>query len=402
VASADLNHDGCRDVVANHNNSYSFMSVLLGDCTGKLGPEAQYPGIMASYGFQLGDLNNDSNIDIIRGGVPASVLLGRGDGSFKPPMTIPDANAWNVALADYNHDGKLDLAASYPSPYPLRLSLGNGDGTFRPPVFFAGTPNPNDIETGDFNGDGWADVALSHGPYDAVSVYVNRGDGTFKPPFTASVCSSPRMVALGDFNGDKKLDLAVACINSKGVGVLLGNGDGTLQPVQFLPTGYEPWSLALGDFNGDHHLDIAVDSTDTSAIRVLLGNGDGTFRKPVHVFAGDGGEWFVIATDLNNDHYPDLVAAKFSGTANVLLNDRQWAPPPPPPGPGGSAEPPAPLAADADRVVQPTPAHLHEGDDSDAAAPGNATAIGLAAFARRVQASPDAAEVLGVPLEPFA
>jgi hypothetical protein len=322
-----------------------------------------------------------------------------------PTQTQPSNHAWNnvrCALADYNHDGKLDLAASYPSPYPLRLSLGNGDGTFRPPVFFAGTPNPNDIETGDFNGDGWADVALSHGPYDAVSVYVNRGDGQFKAPFTASVCSSPRMVALGDFNGDKKLDLAVACVNAKGVGVLLGNGDGTLQPMQFLPTGYEPWSIALGDFNGDHHLDIAVDSTDTSAIRVLLGNGDGTFRKPIHVFAGDGGEWFVIATDLNNDHYPDLVAAKFSGTANVLLNDRQWAPPPPPPGSGRSAEPLSAVPADAGRPATPSPERLPAAADSAAIPPVPATETAGVVLPLWVQAAPDAPELFQVLQAPFA
>ena len=51
--SADLNHDGCRDVVASHNHTYSFMSVLLGDCTGKLGPEAQYSGTTASYGWRI-------------------------------------------------------------------------------------------------------------------------------------------------------------------------------------------------------------------------------------------------------------------------------------------------------------------------------------------------------------
>ena len=149
-------------------------------------------------------------------------------------------------MSDYNHDGKLDLGASYPGPYPMRVSLGNGDGTFRPPVFYGGTPNPSDISTGDFNGDGWSDLALSHGPSNVVSVYLNRGDGRFKTPLIYSVVSSPRMEAIGDFNGDKKLDLAVGCINAKFVGVLLGNGDGTLQPARFVSTGYEPWALARG------------------------------------------------------------------------------------------------------------------------------------------------------------
>src|SRR6516225_6222082 len=65
-----------------------------------------------------GDFNNDGKLDLAvasSGGV--SVLLGNGDGTFQPPLTValPGGTALNIAsrhlvAADFNRDGELDLA----------------------------------------------------------------------------------------------------------------------------------------------------------------------------------------------------------------------------------------------------------------------------------------------------
>ncbi len=328
VEAADLNHDGCQDVVANHQSAY-YISVLLGDCTGALGTETKYSSPTASHGFTIADLNNDSHPDIVRGGTPTSVILGNGDGTFQSPI-ISSAIAWNVAVADFNHDGNLDLGASYNSPYPLRVSLGNGDGTLQTPVAYSGTTSPGDIQTGDFNGDGWSDLVLTHGPANAVSIYLNRRDGSFKPPWTFITCGGPRMLALADFNRDGRLDVSTGCITAKLLGVHLGNGDGTLQALQVFNAGDAPWALAIADYNRDRRLDIAVNSPVTPQVKVLFGLGNGDFQTHVGYPAGGAG-YFLKAADLNNDRYPELIqAASFAGTVNVLLNDRGWPAPTPP------------------------------------------------------------------------
>jgi FG-GAP-like repeat len=80
----------------------------------------------------IADFNQDGHPDIVNG---MSVLLGNGDGTFKPgtPLSIKlQSPNYYIATADFNADGKLDIAflqiAS--SPQPILILLGNGDGTF--------------------------------------------------------------------------------------------------------------------------------------------------------------------------------------------------------------------------------------------------------------------------------
>jgi FG-GAP-like repeat len=65
-----------------------------------------------------------------------SVLLGNGDGSFQSPVSYPqNVNRGGTAIvADFNHDGKLDLAVA--DGQSVAVLLGNGDGTFAAPVLY--------------------------------------------------------------------------------------------------------------------------------------------------------------------------------------------------------------------------------------------------------------------------
>jgi hypothetical protein len=130
-------------------------------------------------------------------------------------------------------------------------------------------------------------------------------------------------VALADLNGDGKLDAVTANYGGASVSVLLGNGDGTFQPAVNFAAGANASTVAVADFNGDHIPDLAVGHFSASAttVSVLLGVGDGTFKAPVDYTVGQSPIW-VIVTDLNGDHIPDLVAANNdSASISVLLGN---------------------------------------------------------------------------------
>jgi hypothetical protein len=132
------------------------------------------------------------------------------------PLPGP-GSAISVVTADFNKDGKLDLAVSgvAASSSVVQVLLGNGDGTFRAAITTAinATAFVNetvfDIAVGDFNGDGKADLAAAN-VYGTVVVLIGNGDGTFKPPANYNVGSQPFSVAVGDFNGDGKPDIVTA------------------------------------------------------------------------------------------------------------------------------------------------------------------------------------------------
>src|SRR5438093_5879916 len=86
--------------------------------------------------------------------------------------------------------------------------------------------NPEVVAVADFNGDGRLDLAVVNRSNNTVSVLLGNGDGTFQAARNFPVGSGPTSVAVGDFNGDRRLDLAVANCGSNTVAVQMGNGDG--------------------------------------------------------------------------------------------------------------------------------------------------------------------------------
>jgi hypothetical protein len=86
-----------------------------------------------TYSMAVGDFNNDGILDFVvnyqsgRNESSMAVYLGKGNGSFKPPLTSVRGEIRSMVVGDFNGDGNLDIAAAGPS---LRVLLGNGDGTF--------------------------------------------------------------------------------------------------------------------------------------------------------------------------------------------------------------------------------------------------------------------------------
>jgi hypothetical protein len=307
-----------------------------------------YPTGKNPVSVAMGDFNGDGNEDVVTAnsyGDNVSILLGNGDGTFRPPVDYAvQVFPTSVTVGDFNGDGKLDLAVSNDcggdknceGRGTVSILLGNGDGTFQPRMDYGvGGYHPSSVAVGDFNGDHKLDLAIANfcgedstceqGP-DNVSILLGNGDGTFQSPMKSIVGTSPDSVAVADFNGDGKLDLAVANNGDNTVSILLGKGDGTFRRQVDYTTGPGVSSVAVGDFNGDGKVDLAVaDSAggdaQNSGVSVLLGNGDGTFQQYVDYATGDD-PLSVAVADLNDDGKQDLVLANYFGnTVSVLLGN---------------------------------------------------------------------------------
>jgi hypothetical protein len=232
-----------------------------------------------------------------------------------PIATGPGAD---VAVADFNGDGILDLAVVMGdidnSKGALSILLGKPDGTFGPHTDYTVSEYSTHVLVGDFNGDGKLDVAVlnaSHGPTGAsVSVLLGNGDGTFQPQVTTSLGAPCAVMVAGNFNGDRKLDLMAILTNGQ-IAMFPGNGDGTFGlPVPTQVTtdpSVNLLSLAVGDFNGDGKLDVAVSlrGTTTGSVAILLGKGDGTFQAPVTYPMQGYSD--IVAVDVNHDGILDLI-----------------------------------------------------------------------------------------------
>ena len=275
-----------------------------------------FPVLKNPISIAVGDFNRDRKWDLavateFNGGV--AVLLGNGDGTFKPATYYTAGAAessGSIAAADLRGNGTLDLIVVNDATNSLQVLLGNGDGTFRAPASYQTPDLPGVVMVGDFNGDRKLDLVTVEetGFCHCISVLLGNGDGTFQePPITMMPPVPPVALGIGDFNHDGKLDLVSIGFfgGSNEIDVLLGNGDGTFTLGASYTVGSGPQSVAVGDFNGDHNLDLAVADTLSGSIDILLGNGDGTFRQGAMLPASFPTE--ITAADFNGDGKLDLL-----------------------------------------------------------------------------------------------
>jgi hypothetical protein len=333
IAQGDLNGDGLADIVTTDPKD-NGVTVVLNNGHGGFGAPTFYstgPG-SDPQGLALADLSGNGKLDLVvadTGTNSVSVFMGNGDGTFQAPVDYPTGGTYptNVAVGDVNGDGTPDIVVINNDSNDVSVLLGNGDGTFASPATYpdgataaGGVTAGSSIVLADFNGDGKLDIAAEN-PVFGVSVLLNNGDGSFGSPalYTFEYQNGITDLTAADLTGDGVMDLVVA--GGYGLGyVMLGNGDGAFTTSTIYDTPPSPAygagavGVAVADFNGDGIPDLVFGSSG-GQLAFLQGNGDGTFQPNVWVDAGPDPAYLTVG-DFDGDGLPDVAAADQGSPGN--------------------------------------------------------------------------------------
>jgi FG-GAP-like repeat/FG-GAP repeat len=286
IASADFDHSGGPDIAV-ANSASSDVSIFLANstCTG-FAPAVNYSlGAGATpVAIAAADFNGDGYTDLAVANLGAetiSILLNNGDGSFTLGPTVSLGFAPNfVAVGDFNNDKKMDLAVTSQFSNSVAVFLGNGDGTFTLKSTNCTGPVPckavsSSVVVADFNGDGKMDLAVTAYDDSSVSILLGKGDGTFGKAVNYPVGTTPLFVATAPIQGNAgQQDLLVANAGQDSISVLLNNQNrtGTFKSstAHRYSAGSGPSSIGIADLNGDGKLDMVIANQGGSDVTVLI------------------------------------------------------------------------------------------------------------------------------------
>jgi len=268
-------------------------------------------------------------------GVRTTMAVGFTDETSYSVGVVP----FSIASADFNGDGRNDLAIANGNDYAISVLINNTDPDSFVPNFanqqrFPSSTAPTAIATGDINMDGRPDIVAT-GWYGVVSVLLNDAQpGSTSASFSAYLpltgTNEVRSVALADMNGDGKVDIVtnIEAISAFAVWLNMTPAGATVASfaaIQTFDAGSTPMAVAAADLNLDGRPDLIAANNYYNRVHVRLnttatGSGSVTMSASSSFVVG-AGAFSLAADDMNGDAKPDLVVANAGvNTVSILLN----------------------------------------------------------------------------------
>ncbi len=291
---------------------------------------------------ETADLNGDKIPDMVIANAEDSsvtILLGIGGGRFTEGKGSPfpaGSTPNDIAIADFNKDGKPDLSFANHTKKYLTVLLGDGKGGFSPmpgsPFHVDVSPHTHGIAVADFNKDGNLDLLTDSWGNNQLAILFGNGHGGFSNVVKyINVGKHPYQRArIGDFNRDGNPDIVTTNLDGNNATILLGDGKGSFREAPGSPVscGDSPFGVAIGDVNGDHNPDLAIvnsptitaSNTGRDGLTILLGDGKGGFTPmPGSPFKTGTSPSRLAIGDINGDGIADIVVTNYKSRSVTVF-----------------------------------------------------------------------------------
>lgn len=362
VKTADLDNDGDQDIIGSRTGWDGHLAFLENmDGLGTLAwpvvsGDSSWAGVYATYKFELGDMDNDGDLDIVDGRVLKSAVpywINNGQGAFSQPAQnvndnylIRDYDAFR--LADMNNDGWLDIVYYHHNNRKIYINWNNGAGqTFDYEMVlsldFLSFHELHDFELEDYDQDGDLDIFI-------FSTFQDEGQEPWKEmgfeliKQEAGIFTLENEVGLWvDDNLYLELDASLTDLDADGYPDIImtlsppgnfdndlwlvrnENGSGGFQTQEQLPK-YQYHTLMDVDLDGDQDIITIKDAkpfpsypTDIFAYEWLENNG--TFDLTLHTIDSSYTGFKLLTGDINSDGIEDLISYTIENANFIITKD---------------------------------------------------------------------------------
>lgn len=323
AAIGDIDGDGRNDVVLTttgqideENDRKVFVFFQKPDGALDTPKRYSYLSRANATGLALADLDHDGRMEIIVGHDTGITILDWNPVRAPTPMrtrlyqTGNEASQYSVVAIDVNRDGALDVVRQGGTPGAV-IYFGDGRGGIARQASPLTISGGRDLESGDFNGDGYDDIVVLEGFH--AYVYYNDGSDDFSAPLKLDPIpdggSTVDSMGSGDFNSDGREDLVIMR-DYNSLSMYLQNAGGGFDPPAVLRTA-NPANAILGS-------DLDLDGRDDLIVKhggVILGIylQGATGLSEEAFFETPPVSWYnsqsLAAGDINSDACPDIVTA---------------------------------------------------------------------------------------------
>jgi hypothetical protein len=351
IAAADLDRDGDLDLTSADYQPHNMLYLFENDSHGNFQRhliQKNDPDRLERH--MIGDMDRDGDLDVVIVKNLRGHLLWF-ENSGKPTegklwqrhvITTDLPGAYDVALADFNRDGHLDVAAS-------SWSLGNqfawfendgtpSDGPWKKHLIEKDAPETRTMRTADFDGDGDTDLLGTIRRARAVVWYENRlhaGAVTWQKHFIDDKSLCPAHGNPADMDGDGDLDVVMALgfyfrpdsddphasRSREDNQIAWYENDGTptvgLWKKHLIQTRFDDaFEATAGDLDGDGDIDVVATSwRNPGRVAWFENHGNASGKWTQHTLKDN---WRsanqVIIADLNGDGKLDIAACAELGS----------------------------------------------------------------------------------------
>ena len=336
IAVANLNNDQFTDIIV-ANYGTNNIGLFFGKENGIFHEQITLStGNSRPLFLTVNDLNNDNKQDIVvvhYGTNSIGIFFGHGNGTFQKEVfytTGYDSIPYSLVIADFNHDKYLDIGVANYGTNEIMIFFGYVNGSFINSTRYSTNINshPCSISTGDFNNDNFTDIVVANSGTNSIGIFFGYGNGTFKQQWIYTIGigigieSLPSYVTTADINQDNQTDIIIIDSENSFIHILPGYGNGTFSNLTTFVNDKQTqsFSSAIADLNNDNQLDLVISNYGTDDILILSGYSKSSSVIQTQYSLGHNSRpTSLLAVDLNNDRFLDIVATKSAANSISIL-----------------------------------------------------------------------------------